>query len=153
MVKLNLPSFEFEVKKEADKLFIRDVLRRKYVQLTPEEWVRQHFVHYLLDHLQYPKSLIKVEGGLRFNRLQKRTDIVVFNRRGTPWMVIECKAPDQKLSHRTLHQASVYNDTLHAQYLTVTNGLRHVCYAIDWDTNKVTVLPEMPAFERADDLL
>src|SRR5687768_6152645 len=82
MVKLNLPSFHIELKKEQDRVQIFDLLRKRYVVLTPEEWVRQHFIHYLIDHLRYPKSLIKLEGGLIFNKLQKRSDIVIFDRDG-----------------------------------------------------------------------
>jgi len=147
MVTLNLPAFDYVLKKEAGKVFILDIIRKKYLVLTPEEWVRQHFVHYLITDLRYPKALIKVEGGLSFNRLQKRSDIVVFNRDGNPWMVIECKAPDQKLSQRTLHQASVYNHSLQAKYLTVTNGMIHICCEVDWATQKTLVLDAMPAYQ------
>ncbi|MBA4057051.1 MAG: restriction endonuclease subunit R [Marivirga sp.] len=146
MVSLNLPAFDYVLKKESGKVFILDVIRKKYLVLTPEEWVRQHFIHYLLTVLHYPKSLIKVEGGLSFNRLQKRSDIVVFNREGSPWMVIECKSPDQKLSQQTLHQASVYNHTLQAKYLVITNGLINVCCEIDWAAGKTIVLDEMPIY-------
>jgi hypothetical protein len=82
MIKLNLPSFDCVVKKEDGKIFIQDIIRKKYLVLTPEEWVRQHFINYLLTELNYPKALIKIEGGLTFNRLSKRSDIVVFNRDG-----------------------------------------------------------------------
>lgn len=147
MVSLNLPAFDYVLKKEAGKVFILDIIRKKYLVLTPEEWVRQHFIHYLLTTLQYPKALIKVEGGLSFNRLQKRSDIVVFDRKGSPWMVIECKAPDQKLSQQTLHQASVYNHTLQAKYLVVTNGLVNVCCEVDWAAAKTIVLDQMPVYK------
>src|SRR5204863_9718286 len=98
MYALNLPTFEYKLKKADGKVWIFDVIRKKFVVLTPEEWVRQHFVNYLIQHLQYPKSLIKIEGGLTFNQLQKRSDIVVFDRFAKPWMVIECKAPTLRLS-------------------------------------------------------
>ena len=90
MVQLNLPAFDHQLKQADGKRWIFDILRRKYLVLTPEEWVRQHFVHYIINELQYPKALIKVEGGLSYNKLSKRSDIVVFNRDGKPWMVIEC---------------------------------------------------------------
>jgi Type I restriction enzyme R protein N terminus (HSDR_N) len=147
MVSLNLPAYDYVLKKESGKVFILDIIRKKYIVLTPEEWVRQHFIHYLLTVLSYPKALIKVEGGLSFNGLQKRSDIVVFNREGNPWMVIECKSPDQKLSQQTLQQASVYNHTLRAKYLAVTNGLIHICCGVDWAAGKTAVLDEMPAYE------
>ena len=146
MVSLNLPSFDYTLKKENGRVFILDIIRKKYLVLTPEEWVRQHFVHYLIKELHYPRSLIKVEGGLRFNELQKRSDIVVFSREGAPWMVVECKAPDQKLSQRTLHQASVYNHSLQAKYLTVTNGMMHICCEVNWITGNTAVLDSLPEY-------
>ena len=146
MVKLNLPPFNFELKHDQDRILIFDLLRKRYVVLTPEEWVRQHFTNYLITHLNYPKALIKVEGGLLFNKLQKRSDIVVFNREGSPWMVIECKAPDLKLSHRTVHQASIYNHSLKAKYLVITNGLTHICCEIDWINAKTMVIDSMPPY-------
>ena len=146
MVSLNLPPFNYTLKRESDRVFILDIIRKKYLVLTPEEWVRQHFIHYLITDLRYPRSLIKVEGGLRFNELQKRSDIVVFSRKGAPWMVIECKAPDQKLSQRTLHQASVYNHSLQAKYLTVTNGMMHICCEVDWIAGKTAMLDSLPEY-------
>lgn len=146
MVKLNLPTFNFELKHAEDRILIFDFLRKRYVVLTPEEWVRQHFIHYLINHLKYPKSLIKIEGGLIFNTLQKRSDILVFNREGNPWMVVECKAPDLKLSDRTVHQASTYNHSLKAKYLVVTNGMTHICCEIDWVNSKTIVINAMPEY-------
>jgi hypothetical protein len=146
MYALNLPTFEYKLKKADGKVLIFDAIRRKFVVLTPEEWVRQHFVNYLIQHLQYPKSLIKIEGGLTFNQLQKRSDIVVFDRFGKPWMVIECKAPTLKLSEQTLHQAAGYNSKLKAMYLTVTNGMMSLCSLTDWNENRTVLLEDMPSF-------
>jgi len=146
MVKLNLPSFNVELKKELDKVLIFDFLRKRFVVLTPEEWVRQHFLRYLIDHLKYPKALIKVEGGLTFNTLQKRSDIVVFSREGNPWMVIECKAPEVKLSTRTIEQASLYNHSLKAKYVVITNGMTHICCEVDWVNSSTVVLDAMPIY-------
>jgi hypothetical protein len=146
MYALNLPTFEYKLKKADGKVWIFDVIRKKFVVLTPEEWVRQHFVNYLTQHLQYPKSLIKIEGGLTFNQLQKRSDIVVFDRFAKPWMVIECKAPTLRLSEETLHQAAAYNSKLKAMYLTVTNGMMSLCSLTDWSDNKTVLLEEMPSF-------
>ena len=147
MDKLNLPPFEYSLKKEKGKVLILDIIRKKYLVLTPEEWVRQHFVHYMINHLRYPKSLFKVEGGLQYNQLQKRTDIVVFGRDGNPWMVVECKSPGQKLNSQTLNQASVYNQSLKAKYITITNGLSHYCCMVDWEQKKSSMLPALPAYE------
>jgi hypothetical protein len=146
MVKLNLPPFDFDLRKEGAKVLIFDSLRKRHVTLTPEEWVRQHFIRYLIHHLNYPRALIKVEGGLTFNTLQKRSDIVVFDRTGSPWMVIECKSPDLQLSDRTVMQASVYNHTLKAKYLVVTNGMTHICCEINWESRDTVVMAEMPDF-------
>lgn len=146
MIKLNLPAFEYKLKKAHGKVWIFDVIRKKYIILTPEEWVRQHFIHYLIAELHYPKALVKIEGGLMYNQLKKRSDILVFDREGKPWMVVECKSPDLKLSESTLRQASAYNATLKARYLTVSNGLAHYCAATDWDLGKTTLLERLPEY-------
>ena len=101
MHQLNLPSFDYKLKKADGKVWIFDVIRKKYIVLTPEEWVRQHFIHYLLHELKYPRSLVKIEGGLSYNTLSKRSDIVVFDRDGRPWMLVECKSPEFKLSEKS----------------------------------------------------
>lgn len=146
MYNLNLPTFAYQLKKENGKVFIFDVIRKKYVVLTPEEWVRQHFIDYLINEMKYPKSLVRVEGGLSFNQLQKRSDIVVFNRDGNPWMIIECKAPDQAINESTVRQASTYNATLRADYLVVTNGMRHFIFKTAWDTATTIALESMPIY-------
>lgn len=147
MYQLNLPVFDYKLKKADGKVWIFDVIRKKYVVITPEEWVRQHFIHYLITHFKYPRSLVKVEGGLIYNKLQKRSDILVFDREGSPWMIVECKAPTLLLSENTLRQAAVYNASLKAKYLTVTNGLRYVCSATDWAQGTTVVLEELPDYE------
>jgi hypothetical protein len=146
MSTLNLPSFEYQLKKEDGKVFIFDILRKKYLVLTPEEWVRQHFIHYLINEMKYPKALIKLEGGLSYNTLAKRSDIVVFDREGKPWMVVECKAPDQPINDSTLRQASTYNSKLKAKYLAVTNGLVHFYFETDWITLRTQSLKVMPVY-------
>jgi type I site-specific restriction endonuclease len=146
MHKLNLPEFNYKLKKAEGKVWIFDGIRKKYIVLTPEEWVRQHFIHYLTHEKKYPKSLIRVEGGLIYNQLQKRTDIVVYNRLGKPWMIVECKSPAFPVSPATLTQASVYNTTLKAAYITVTNGLVHLCTRIDWLERKTTLLDDTPEY-------
>lgn len=146
MTSLNLPPFEYKIKKAEGKLWIFDVIRKKYIALIPEEWVRQHFVHLLIDHKKYPRSLIRVEGGLQYNRLQKRSDIVVFDRDGAPWMLIECKAPEVRLSDKSVFQASVYNATLRARYVVVSNGLVHLYAKIDWENGITTWINDLPEF-------
>jgi hypothetical protein len=146
MIPLNLPPFDYKLKKAEGKLWIFDVIRKKYIVLIPEEWVRQHFVHFLINQKGYPKSLIRIEGGLHYNQRQKRSDIVVYDRSGLPWMIIECKAPGISLTKESLFQASVYNATLHAKYLTVTNGITHLYAMVDWETKVTERIEHLPDY-------
>ncbi len=146
MVKLNLPEYDCKLKKAEGKVWIFDVIRKKYIVLTPEEWVRQHFINYLVIEKKYPKALIRVEGGLNYNQLQKRSDIVVFGRDGNPWMIVECKSPMLALSATTLQQVSAYNASLKAKFISVTNGMVHYCALTDWSSGKTTVLADLPEF-------
>jgi len=123
MTPLNLPTYSFKVKKSEGKVWIFDPSRKKYVVCTPEEWVRQHFINYLIQDHRYPKSLFRIEGSLAYNTLQKRSDILVHDRLGKPWMLIECKSPSIKLSQRAFNQVAIYNMTIGAKYIAVTNGI------------------------------
>lgn len=127
MKELNLPSYPFRIRTSGQSTEIFDSLRKKFVSLTPEEWVRQHFIMYLCNGLHYPSAMIAVEKGLKFNTLQKRADIVIHNRQGAPWMIVECKAPEVRLSQEAFYQAAGYHLQLQVQYLAVTNGLQHYC--------------------------
>ncbi|HYG38890.1 MAG TPA: type I restriction enzyme HsdR N-terminal domain-containing protein [Cytophagales bacterium] len=147
MTPLNLPQFEYKIKNEDGKTFLFDIIRKKFVVLTPEEWVRQHFVHYLINYYKYPKSLIKIETGHRFNTLKKRSDIIIYNRQGKSLMVVECKSVLEKINSKTFYQVATYNMTIKAKYLAVTNGLKHYCYIVNYDDNKYTFLDEIPSFE------
>lgn len=147
MQKLNLPEFKYSLKKADGKVWIFDMIRKKFVVLTPEEWVRQHMVNYMVSELKYPKSLIKVEGGLVYNQMNKRSDIVVFDRGGKPWMIIECKAPELKITQNTLEQVSVYNATHRAKFVSVTNGIQLYCASTDWSQNKFELLTDFPKYE------
>ena len=146
MIPLNLPAFKYNVKNKDGKVSIFDIIRRKYIVLTPEEWVRQHFIHFMITHLTYPRALIKVESGHRYNTLKKRSDIIVYSRQGTPWLVIECKAPDQAVNDRTIRQVSVYNVSIKAPFVAMTNGLTHICCAIDGATGAASVMDRFPAY-------
>lgn len=146
MVTLNLPPCEAPIRRRADQTTIFDVVRKKYVVLTPEEWVRQHFVHYLIHTLGYPRSLMRVESGLHYNRMARRSDIVVHRRDGTPWMVVECKAPKVSLSPSVFEQVAVYNQSLRAVYAVVTNGLVHYCCRMDYQAGTYGFLDELPKF-------
>ncbi len=146
MVKLNLPAFDYNVKEAEGKVWIFDSIRKKFVMLTPEEWVRQHFLNYLIEKMRYPKSLIKIESGLVYNRLQRRSDIIVYDRQGNPWMLIECKSPSQTLNDLTIRQVSVYNTVLQAKYISVTNGITHLCYEINQQENQTQFLNSFPDY-------
>jgi predicted type IV restriction endonuclease len=144
---LNLPKYDPTLKKEEGKVWIFDVIRKKYIVLTPEEWVRQHFINYLIVELKYPKSLFRVEGSLTYNKLQKRSDILIFDRSGKAWMLIECKSPTIKLNQKAFNQVAVYNMTIGAKYLAVTNGMAHfVCEAASLGKDP-KFLNSFPAFE------
>ena len=127
MIILNLPSYDFRFRNSGQNKEIFDALRKKYVVLTPEEWVRQNFLMYLKEELKYPSGLISVEKGLTFNRLKKRTDIVIHNRMGKPWMIVECKAPGVTLTEAAFYQAAAYHLRLDVMYLVITNGMSHYC--------------------------
>jgi type I site-specific restriction endonuclease len=141
---LNLPPFEHKIRTAGQSKQIFDSLRRKYVALTPEEWVRQHVIHFLVDGKKYPANLISVEKGLKVETLDKRTDLVVFNRYGNPWMIVECKSPDTAISEDTLYQAARYNMTLRVRFLVLTNGLEHYCCQVD--DREITFLDDLPPY-------
>jgi type I site-specific restriction endonuclease len=143
---LNLPPYPFRITLKAEQHFIFDELRKKHLVLTPEEWVRQHFIQYLILEKGFPRSLIQIEGGLNLNDRQKRTDIVIFNTAGERIMVIECKAPGIKISQGVFDQAARYNSVHKAKWLVVTNGLKH-CYAqIDHIASSFRFCEELPAY-------
>lgn len=146
MFKLNLPDFNLTVRKEDGKVWIFDIIRKKYIVLTPEEWVRQHFIHYLINHLKYPKALFRIESSLTYNKLQKRSDIVIHNRGGKPWMLVECKAPNIKLTQKAFNQVAVYNMTIGAQFVAVTNGMVQYCFqpSAKGEANHLSSFPEFP---------
>lgn len=131
MLELSLPAFEYKVKKQSGMTMIFDVIRRKYVVLTPEEWVRQHVIHYLAGARHYPLALMAVEREIALYGMRRRFDVVCFDRGGNPYLLIECKAPAVPLSQRVFDQAFRYNLTLAAPYVAITNGVKHYCGKID----------------------
>jgi hypothetical protein len=124
---LNLvfPAYSYKVKKNEGKLYIFEEISNKYRLLTPEEWVRQHCLHYLVTELNYPASLFQIEGGMKVDKLRRRTDIRIYNASGEVFMLIECKAPQVELTIETLQQISQYQKTQQAHYLVITNGIQH----------------------------
>ncbi|MGY8911563.1 MAG: type I restriction enzyme HsdR N-terminal domain-containing protein [Flavobacteriales bacterium] len=146
MQKLNLPNYKFKLKSSENKTLIFDNLRKKYFVLTPEEWVRQHFVHFLIDEKKYPVSLIAIEKQLTINNRKKRTDILVFNTDGNPDIIVECKAPQIKITQATFDQIARYNLKLKANYLIVTNGLEHFYCKMDFEKETYIFLKEIPTY-------
>lgn len=148
MVKLDLPGFDYQISKAEGKLWIFDVIRKKPVALTPEEWVRQHIIHFFINTLCYPRALVTIESGLKYNKLQKRSDVVVFDRTGQPWLLLECKSPDVVLDQKTVMQVSVYNQQVKAKFIAVSNGLKHICYEAQQDVDAIKLLKEFPEYPK-----
>jgi hypothetical protein len=146
MQKLNFYSYSFRFKNSENKVSIFDQIRKKFIILTPEEWVRQHVVQFLLEEKKYPKSHINVEKVLEVNGLRKRYDVVVYNPDGSIYILIECKAPEIKIAQATFDQIARYNMTLDAQFLMVTNGLNHYFCQMDFENEKYQFLAELPTY-------
>ena len=146
MQQLNFPTYNFRFKNSENKIAIFDEIRKRFIILTPEEWVRQNVVQYLLKEKKYPKSLINVEKLLKINGLVKRYDVVVFNNDGSILILIECKAPEIKISQTTFDQIARYNMTLQSEYLMVTNGHNHYFCQMDFENEKYTFLRELPDY-------
>jgi len=146
MQQLNFPTYNFRFKNSENKTAIFDEIRKKFIILTPEEWVRQNVVQYLLQQKKYPKSLVNVEKLLKINGLVKRYDVVVFNNDGSIFILVECKAPEIKISQTTFDQIARYNMTMKAEYLMVTNGLNHYFCQMDFENEKYAFLRELPDY-------
>ena len=147
MFRLNLPQYEIKIGEKDGKRTIFDFLRRKYVALTPEEWVRQHFTHFLTEHKGYPKGLMGNEVELHIGDKRLRCDTILYNKQGEPRMIIEYKAPTIQIQQKTFDQISVYNLLLHVDYLIVSNGLQHYCCKMDYDNQKYLFLQDIPDYE------
>ncbi len=148
MFKLNLPQYKFKLTKKNDKIHIYDLIRKKNIFLTPEEWVRQHFIQYLINEKHFPTSLIAVEKEIKVNNLKKRFDILIFNSKGKHEVIIECKAPNVKISQDAFDQIARYNLELKANYLIVTNGLIHYYCKMDFENKKYIFLKECPKYTK-----
>lgn len=146
MLKLNLPPYPQRIREENGRRDIFDVARKKFVALTPEEWVRQHFVMFLMNDKSVPASLLSVEKGLMLNKMQKRTDIVVYDRSGLPALIVECKAPSVKITQDVFDQIARYNLTLKCRYLVVTNGIEHYCCEMFHAEKRYQFCPDIPDF-------
>ncbi|MGE0077242.1 MAG: type I restriction enzyme HsdR N-terminal domain-containing protein [Bacteroidales bacterium] len=144
---LNLPSYSYNSRVNGDALQIFDSIRRKFVQLTPEEWVRQHFINYLTEHKLVPAGLIGVEVALVLNGVNHRADIIVYDRQGNPLAVVECKAPEVELTSEVIDQIGRYNLHFKAKYLFITNGLKHYSLMVDWHNRTILPLNTIPSYK------
>ena len=147
MIDLIFPAFAYRTKKVEGKTAIFDILRKKFIILTPEEIVRQHLIHFLINNLNYPKSLISVEDGMKFNKMNKRSDVVVHSRTGGIFLVIECKSTKVKLTQKAMDQLSTYNQHYKASHLALTNGKDLYVCKIDYDLKKVNFLKDFPTYK------
>ena len=146
MLSLNLPPFQPKIELHEGKTTIFDILRRRYVVLTPEEWVRQHFVHFLIEHKGYPQALMGNEVMLKLHKTTKRCDTVLYNRDLSAKMIIEYKAPHIEITQQVFSQISNYNIVLRVDYLIVSNGLKHFCCKMDYARQTYTFLQEIPDY-------
>lgn len=148
---LNLPTYQVNVKSEGEKKYIFDRVRKKYVALTPEEWVRQHFINYLISEKQFPESLISVELAFGVNKTKKRSDIVAFNRFGNPIMIVECKASSVKIDQSVFDQIARYNMKFKVPYLVVTNGINHYCCKLNIEAHTYAFMEIIPDYQKIND--
>lgn len=148
MESLNLPTYSFNIKLKEQRKYIFDFIRKKYVLLTPEEWVRQNFLRFLVDEKKYPATLIAVEKEFKLNTLSKRSDAVVYNKSGIPVLIIECKAASVKIDQKVFDQIARYNIKLNVDFLVVTNGLDHYCCKIDFQNHTYSFLKGIPDFNQ-----
>ena len=150
MEQLNLPAINCKTREKQGQTEIFDIVRKKYVLLTPEEWVRQNFIHYLIEVKGFPKSLMAVEHSLKLNKMRKRADIAVFGTKGKALLIVECKASPIKINQSVFDQIARYNMALRVKYIVVTNGLEHYACQIDFETNSYVFLEEIPDFDRVN---
>ena len=147
METLNLPKADLRLCTTGGRTMVLDPLRRKYVALTPEEWVRQHFVHYLIGHKGYPQTLMANEIQLAIGNKKLRCDSVLYDRSLKPRMIIEYKAPTVNITQKVFDQITVYNMLLHVDYLVVSNGIKHYCCQMDYDNQKYLFLEDIPDYQ------
>lgn len=145
LVPLQLPYPELKLARKKDEPQVWDILRKKWLKLTPEEWVRQHLLHFLIDHKEYPLSSLAVEGGFRLNQKLQRTDILVY-KNGSPQLLAECKSPQVKLNQAVFDQASRYNLHYRVPYIVLSNGLTHYAARVDFEAGAYQLLHEIPSY-------
>ncbi|MBR5117484.1 MAG: type I restriction enzyme HsdR N-terminal domain-containing protein [Muribaculaceae bacterium] len=146
MQRLNLPEYQFNIKKREDAFIILDPLRRRWVVLTPEEWVRQNFVRFLIEEREFPAALMNNEISLTQNGIKRRCDTLVADRQGAPLVIVEYKAPTVEITQKVFDQIVRYNMVLQAKYLIVSNGMSHYCCKIDYENNSYSFLEDIPCY-------
>lgn len=146
--RLNLPPAALTLRQESDKKLVFDLFRKRYVVLTPEEWVRQHFLHWLVNNMGYPKGRIAVETTLQYFRLSKRADAIVYGKAGNPLMIIECKAPEVQITQDVFDQVARYNMPFGVSTLAVTNGLLHYCCKLNKEKESWEFLGSFPVYDQ-----
>jgi hypothetical protein len=144
---LQLPPYPFKISDQNGQLILFDVIRKKNIVITPEEWVRQHFVQYLIRQKNYPKTLIKLEGGHKLHGMAKRSDIVVYNPAGEKILLVECKAPSVAIDQKTFDQVARYNMVHKVKLLAVTNGLKHYYCRVDFETRNYSFIEDLPDYK------
>lgn len=144
---LNFPSYDFRIRDNGGTKEIFDSIRRQWVALTPEEWVRQHTAMWLQESRNYPSSLMAVEKQIRVNGLQRRCDIICHDSSAQPLVIVECKSPDVEITQNLFDQAARYNLTVGAKYFLLTNGLRHFCCTMNHETQSWNFLEELPVYK------
>lgn len=147
MIKLNLPTFDIKLRGTKEHPMIFDILRKKFIALTPEEWVRQHFIHFLVEHKGYPTGLLANEVQLKVGDKPLRADSVLYSRELKPRMIIEYKAPHIPITQKVFDQITIYNMLLHVDYLIVSNGIQHYICRMDYDGKKYLFLEDIPLYE------
>ncbi|HJN64494.1 MAG: type I restriction enzyme HsdR N-terminal domain-containing protein [Flavobacteriales bacterium] len=146
MPQLMLPKAALKIKLVEGTTQVFDIVRKKYFVLTPEEWVRQHFIHFLNIEKKYPLGLMRVEKIIKYNNLRTRADIVLYNTDGKPNMIVECKAPNVKITQDSFNQIAKYNFQLRSEFLVVTNGLQHFCCKMEYKRNEIKFVEDIPSF-------
>jgi hypothetical protein len=146
MIELNLPIFDFKLKNQGQKKYIFDLVKKKFVTLTPEEWVRQHWIHFLVEYQSIPLSFLAIESAIKVNNMHRRADIVAYKKDLIPGLVVECKAPHIPINEDVVWQAAAYNQKIKAQFLVVSNGINHKLYRVDFEKNILCPLDKLPIF-------
>ena len=148
MLQLNLPAYDFRVKKMSDKLVIFDSQRKKYVALNPEEWVRQHFIRFLIEEKGYPAARLAIEKQLEMNGMKKRCDAILYNEWAAPLLIIELKAPHIPISQATFDQVAVYNAKLKVDFFMISNGLEHYCCKVNVENSRYDYFNDIPTYNQ-----